>query len=925
MDRNSDTSMLSDELKPRRTPVPPSFGETVPRPSVPDLSIIETPSGGAPSQITTSVGHVQSALSHLSYNDWRQKTGASAINGINLGRRSTEAFLPTAVPPIQKSPSNYVPVSTGGNLHNQENLDFRRDRVEERAWSRPIQSAGKTVSYNDFKTRPTSAPAPRTLPVDNGVGRDHPLAKSAPPNRSSGHVQSPDTQRNFSPSSDLNHYTHQVQPMSAPALQPNGHGSLSNQLDELSLVPTTNLNLQQTEARSLVSNPTTHRQQYRHSGNGRTFKNQMLNQDHIALNLQQAEERRLTDKPTSLRQQYGPSGNEHTFKNQMLNHGHIACNEIPSHHAVPMGRENMCMYPAYCHAGKPPSPWSCAEHHCHPPVAMSATAPHPVSHMHSMPDSTLQPHPPHSHVSFDDLYKIVLAQNDQLKALQSQVERLLLTQDHKPAIDACCKSKEVEKLPVAICKSDGKVAVEEATQTSDSEEQQEDCQKMSIGVMTSFIHAVTYRGRVGRLDAVHNVSEHESASSNGNLSKQNKSSSDDCSSSSVSPTATLPQKNSGCSNCCKDCTSQDRQNEKSKKHISKNGKYKQIPIETPKAVTNSKAACPEGCICNNNPGVSAAITAVRGCQAVLASRAGMTAYEYSTFNGADLPTVTEQPVSPMSSIHVDLHDYGSSSSDESGSSESDENGSSNGDEMSPTKEEGSEPKPNGWTFYNNVLGQVNRILEERDSGEQTFDPHHSKVMQHHKSTDVSVSKRVAFEANDVKETPKHLKEMALKYLRENHPEELASNISSKRGKQPHSAKLQEMAVYNMPASNMSFATFRYLERYNLLPENFNPQQYLEATTSVPGCYQKSQEPHHNPMPSRGSRKMTKVSSGKTKMKSTFPQTSSEDVHYQLHHMGNRQPNPVHLHRPSPGNQPQFNTPTGKILDITTLRQQPKLL
>lgn len=30
----------------------------------------------------------------------------------------------------------------------------------------------------------------------------------------------------------------------------------------------------------------------------------------------------------------------------------------------------------------------------------------------------------------------------------------------------------------------------------------------------------------------------------------------------------------------------------------------------------------------------------------------------------------------------------------------------------------------------------------------------------------------------------------------------------------------------MPAPNMSFATFRYLERYNLLPENFNPEQYL---------------------------------------------------------------------------------------------------
>lgn len=47
----------------------------------------------------------------------------------------------------------------------------------------------------------------------------------------------------------------------------------------------------------------------------------------------------------------------------------------------------------------------------------------------------------------------------------------------------------------------------------------------------------------------------------------------------------------------------------------------------------------------------------------------------------------------------------------------------------------------------------------------------------------SVSKnchcRVAFEAHEMKENPKHLKEMALKYLRENHPEELAANVPSK--------------------------------------------------------------------------------------------------------------------------------------------------
>lgn len=77
------------------------------------------------------------------------------------------------------------------------------------------------------------------------------------------------------------------------------------------------------------------------------------------------------------------------------------------------------------------------------------------------------------------------------------------------------------------------------------------------------------------------------------------------------------------------------------------------------------------------------------------------------------------------------------------------------------------------------------------------------------------------------------------------------------------------------------------------------------------------------MPNTGSRKMAKVSSGKTKLKPSFPKTPPDDVHYQLQHMGNHHPNPVH--RTPPRKPPQFNTPTSKILDITTLRQQPKLL
>lgn len=46
---------------------------------------------------------------------------------------------------------------------------------------------------------------------------------------------------------------------------------------------------------------------------------------------------------------------------------------------------------------------------------------------------------------------------------------------------------------------------------------------------------------------------------------------------------------------------------------------------------------------------------------MLASRAGVTGHDFSTLAGAELPTVTEQQVSPVSSIHVELQEYHSSS------------------------------------------------------------------------------------------------------------------------------------------------------------------------------------------------------------------------------------------------------------------------
>lgn len=861
MDFRSDPSMHSDELKPRRTPVPTSFGDSVPRPSVPDLSIIETPPTdvGVHSQHSAApAAQPPSSLSHLSYNDWRLKTGGAAYNGVSSSVKSPQASTSTH--------SSQQPYQSVGAVSGVVAQDSYKGRIENRTESITTQPAGRVVSYTDFNHRPTSAPVVRPQHKESYVGREHPLSKSAPPVRTS-------TQQdcNGPPevSSGSNHR--------APRMAPPSYGHHPQQV--ISPVSQANsnrqnmLHVQGSNPLPLVSSPRTE-----------DFQRQNPRTSPRSTSVQSVPEPPL------------PS------KGQIRSHVQFTRDHVPPphHYGGHPSVDSETLHHMYHPTMKNIAPYPYGEPMYYPPP--SAMVPH---YLHPMPPSAIQHVTPSSQVSYDELYKLVLAQNDQLKALQAQVERLL-AHDDRPA--AVCPAKEEENLCVAVAKKGcKKVVSEEGTQTSDCEGR-EDGDKMSIGVMTSFIHAVAYRGRVGRMDTVHNFSGHESFSSNGNTPKQSKSpSSDECSSSPTSPCSKSPKSQKSCTNCCKGCSA-GKQSDRQKKHKSQNRKSKHIEntANHPK-ISNNSTGCSEGCNCND-PGVSAAITAVRGCQAMLASKTGATAHDFSTFNGADLPAVTEQPVSPMSSIHVDLHDYRSSSSDNDPSGSQSEDNASSEDEG---KDQGTGTKHNGWTFYNNVLGQVNKILEEREIGNST--PNGQKALPSHKPTDVSVSKRVAFEAQGANGHP-DLKEMAIRYLKENHPEELAANVELKKSKKPRGEKLQEMTVYNMPAPNMSFATFRYLERYNLLPENFNPQQYLEAASNKHGTYQ---EPHAGPNfnGGRSARKPSRTPSGKSKPSPNFPQLDP------CHEV--RNPNPVH--RPSPRKQPQLNTPTSKILDITTLRQQSKLL
>ncbi|CAL7940125.1 unnamed protein product [Xylocopa violacea] len=268
-------------------------------------------------------------------------------------------------------------------------------------------------------------------------------------------------------------------------------------------------------------------------------------------------------------------------------------------------------------------------------------------------------------------------------------------------------------------------------------------------------------------------------------------------------------------------------------------------------------------------------------------------------NGGDLNINERPPPTPEPSIHVDMHEY--SSDDDS--------------------EKVKRSSKVGWTFYNNVLGQVNQLLQssciideqqqnktkanqnERDETENraVLDTVKVATLEQLKKIGISLSEnpevkelnnsnKVAFDlssyprldyqsnmtqaTNAVNETntSMHMKALALKYLTDEQLAELSVQRQS-------SASVKHLLVSNVQGTNMSFATMRYLERYQLLPGKNNVQ------TEDTGKVQSEMSP-------------------KIDLKFANSKNSPKPLRFPFNHR---------------------TTCPSKILDISTLKQQPKLL
>ncbi|XP_076657216.1 uncharacterized protein LOC143361584 [Halictus rubicundus] len=267
-------------------------------------------------------------------------------------------------------------------------------------------------------------------------------------------------------------------------------------------------------------------------------------------------------------------------------------------------------------------------------------------------------------------------------------------------------------------------------------------------------------------------------------------------------------------------------------------------------------------------------------------------------NGGDLK-INERPPTPEPSIHVEMQEYSS-------------------DEDSEKMKRSSKV---GWTFYNNVLGQVNQLLQnscviddqqqdprkinqnEREETENrastvkvatleqlkklgislSENPEHKESNNSNKMTfDSSYYPHLDHQANMTQatsavnetNTSMHMKALALKYLTD---EQLAELAIQRQG----STAVKHLMLSNVQGTNMSFATMRYLERYQLLPGKNNVQTEDIDKIQVE-------------VPLKVDKKVANTKNSPALQRFPFTQT------------------------------PRTTCPS-KILDISTLKQQPKLL
>ncbi|KAK9500728.1 hypothetical protein O3M35_001934 [Rhynocoris fuscipes] len=188
-----------------------------------------------------------------------------------------------------------------------------------------------------------------------------------------------------------------------------------------------------------------------------------------------------------------------------------------------------------------------------------------------------------------------------------------------------------------------------------------------------------------------------------------------------------------------------------------------------------------------------------------------------TLNDVVVPAIEENVPSPQTSFHIEMQEYKTSSDSDCDS----ETSSSDSNEKSPP--------PVGWTFYDTVVGKVNDILkkssldkEEKDTDE---DDVRNATLDQLRQLGVSfvepespLTKRVTFNnRNNIRtkltsrqqlqcdsETSLHMNALANKYLKK---EEIISNETVQ---EPQKCQ-----------NNLSHATLKYLERYQLSPNDNN--------------------------------------------------------------------------------------------------------
>ncbi|XP_014261742.1 uncharacterized protein LOC106673869 isoform X2 [Cimex lectularius] len=237
--------------------------------------------------------------------------------------------------------------------------------------------------------------------------------------------------------------------------------------------------------------------------------------------------------------------------------------------------------------------------------------------------------------------------------------------------------------------------------------------------------------------------------------------------------------------------------------------------------------------------------------------------ESFTLNGVEIPTVVDNVPSPQTSFHLDMQDYRSTSTSDSAESSSEESGSD--EELKGTQQV-------GWTFYDNVVGKVNNMLKKADDLEEEEDSENeirNTTMEQLKRLGISFVESENTNPKKVTFGQGGFKEPLLQHkLRADCDTSMRMNALATKYLTGKLERVKDAALTGQTNTNLSFATMRYLERYHLVPQEKTPKDECNGN------------------------KKTKTKKNKLDKKKV-----------------------KNLH----------NAKSGKILDITAIKQQPKLL